>query len=81
MTPVAHGWEADYYRASRAARAAFDRTDEQLSIGALEEELEQDASALPAEATPGSSSSAPFVLPPDVGALGSLPPLSKEDGR
>lgn len=32
MTPAV-GWrEADYYAASRAARAAFDRTDQQLSI-------------------------------------------------
>ena len=68
MTPVAHGWtEADYYRARDAARSAWEARDEQLTIGALEEEEpgrgNRRRSADCSTASGSSSSSVPTVLP------------------
>lgn len=44
MTPASHWAEHDYYRASRAARAAWQHTSQQL---ALELPLDETADALP----------------------------------
>ena len=82
MTPVAHGWEQDYYRASRACRAAWEARDDQLTIAALEEEEtgREERAGVPTAAALGSSSSSAPVdsFSPRTG--GALVPLSTEAG-
>lgn len=57
MTPTV-GWnEADYYRASRAARRAWQATNAQLEIGGLDEGVARAGSDLSLAAAPSSSPS------------------------
>lgn len=69
MTP-ATGWtEAAYYRASRAARAAWERTDSQLTIGGLD------------EADTGAVGLVEPAAPPPVSPLGRrAPTTTNEEG-
>ena len=62
MTPVASWSPADYYRASRAARRACERSAEQLQIDAVLEEAE------PARTSASSSA-------PSEGSAAGTPPL------